>query len=195
MSPSASVYSGSAAMFRLTTLRFFAARTPVCRCGYRRSANAEPSTTVTYALCPAGDSSSPSAGDGVWAYRAAATRTMPPHPPVVIAMDSSAAKIVQMISTSLTMEMSAGARSPDRKVYSASTTNAAVSGHPPGTPITSSTALSPMSCRAMYGMVAPIPTSATATASVREPNRARTNSATVTNPCRWVTDQSRPSSG
>src|SRR5690348_8781205 len=43
----------------------------------------------------------------------------------------------------------------------------------------------------MYGIVATIPVIAISSASVREPNRARTNSAGVTKPCRWDTDHNR----
>src|SRR5437763_446393 len=72
-----------------------------------------------------------------------------------------------------------------------SSANAAVSGQDPVMPIALSTASIPMSCSATYGMVATIPVSATAPASQRESNLARTNSAGVTNPCACVTDHSR----
>ncbi len=61
----------------------------------------------------------------------------------------------------------------------------------PVTPIVLSTASMPTSCSAMYGIVATMPVIATSSASVGEPNRARTKSAGVTNPCRCDTDQSR----
>lgn len=49
----------------------------------------------------------------------------------------------------------------------------------------------PTSCRAMYGIVATMPVTATSSASIEEPWRARTKSAGVTKPCTWLTDQSR----
>src|SRR5256885_4650550 len=55
------------------------------------------------------------------------------------------------------------------------------------------TASMPTSCSAMYGMVATIPVTATSSAMVEEPDRARTKSAGVTNPCRCETDHSRAS--
>ena len=61
------------------------------------------------------------------------------------------------------------------------------------TPIALSTASIPTSCSAMYGIVATIPVSATSSASVGEPERARTKSAGVTKPCTWLTDHSRAS--
>ena len=50
----------------------------------------------------------------------------------------------------------------------------------PCTPITCSTASMPTSCSAMYGIVAMMPVSATATMSDPEPKRPRTKSAGVT---------------
>ena len=58
-------------------------------------------------------------------------------------------------------------------------------------PITLKIACSAISCTAMYGMVAMMPTMATMVPTVREPNRARANSAAVTKPCAWATDQIR----
>ena len=63
----------------------------------------------------------------------------------------------------------------------------------PVTPMVLSTASMPTSCRAMYGMVATMPVIATSSARIGEPNRLRTKSAGVTNPCRCETDQSRHS--
>jgi hypothetical protein len=45
----------------------------------------------------------------------------------------------------------------------------------------------------MYGIVARMPVTAMASARNLEPKRARTNSAGVTNPCTWHTDQKRAS--
>jgi hypothetical protein len=42
-------------------------------------------------------------------------------------------------------------------------------------------------------MVATMPSTAMPVPSGREPNRARTNSAGVTKPCTWQTDQNRAS--
>ena len=93
--------------------------------------------------------------------------------------------------------MSAGARRPDWYVYAARIANAMTIGRwrasplVPTTPIVLRTASMPTSCSAMYGIVATIPVMATSSASVDEPNLARTKSAGVTNPCRCDTDQSR----
>lgn len=101
---------------------------------------------------------------------------------------------------SFTNAISAGARSPDEYVYAASTANAISSGRsftnqfvssPPPTPITSSTAWIPTSCSAMYGMVARMPVTATASERPFEPNRPLTKSEVVTYPCLCDTDQSR----
>jgi hypothetical protein len=94
-----------------------------------------------------------------------------------------AARTVHSTRASFTMEINAGARRPDTKVYMASSANATASGQAPGSPITRNTASMPMSCSAMYGIVARMPVTAMASPSVREPKRARTNSAGVTNPC------------
>ena len=51
---------------------------------------------------------------------------------------------------------------------------------PPPIPITSRTTWMPMSCSAMYGIVARMPVTATARASGCEPKRPRTKSAGVT---------------
>src|SRR5881227_2664752 len=180
---STSAYSGTAAMLRWTVARLRAASTPVTACGYRNMPRAEPRISVTYPLYPVGGSSRPSAGDGVCAYRCAAAWNIPANPFIVIATTSTAASAVHSSRMSLAMEISAGARSPDRNVHTASSANAAVSGQDPVMPIALSTASIPMSCSATYGMVATIPVSATAPASQRESNLARTNSAGVTNPC------------
>lgn len=83
-------------------------------------------------------------------------------------------------------------------MYAASTPNATNSGRScrnqfplPPTPSTSSTAWMPTSCSAMYGIVARMPVSATATDSPRDPYRPRTKSAGVTYPCTRETDHSR----
>jgi hypothetical protein len=76
-------------------------------------------------------------------------------------------------------------------VYAARIANAMTIGQWPFTPIASSVAWMPTSCSAMYGMVATMPVMATSRASVEEPNRARTKSAGVTNPCTCETDHSR----
>jgi hypothetical protein len=94
---------------------------------------------------------------------------------------------------SLTNAIRAGARRPDWYVYAASTTNATISGHAPGTRIVRSTASMPTSCSAMYGIVATMPVTATRRAIVDDPDRARTKSAGVTKPCRCETDHSRQS--
>ncbi len=49
----------------------------------------------------------------------------------------------------------------------------------------------PTSWSAMYGMVATMPVSATATDRVLESNRPRMKSEEVTYPCLWETDHSR----
>ena len=76
-------------------------------------------------------------------------------------------------------------------MYAASTANAMTIGQLPVTPIVLSTASMPTSCRAMYGIVATMPVSATSRAIVDEPKRPRTKSAGVTYPWVWLTDQSR----
>ncbi len=104
------------------------------------------------------------------------------------------------MSASLTNAISAGARSPEEYVYAARTPKAISSGRsftnqlvfsPPPTPITSSTAWMPTSWSAMYGIVARMPVTATASESPLEPNRPRTKSEVVTYPCRWLTDHRR----
>ncbi len=98
----------------------------------------------------------------------------------------------------MTNAISAGARRPDEYVYAASTANAMNSGRSraitlsePPTPMTSSTAWMPTSCSAMYGIVARMPVTATASPRPREPCRPSTKSAGVTYPCRCETDHSR----
>ncbi len=66
-----------------------------------------------------------------------------------------------------------------------------MSGQCPFTPMAFSVAWMPISCSAMYGMVATMPVIATSRASVDDPNRARTKSAGVTKPCTCDTDHSR----
>ncbi len=56
----------------------------------------------------------------------------------------------------------------------ASTANAMTSGQWPVIPLTVSVAWMPIRFSAMYGIVATTPVSATASASVGEPNRPRT---------------------
>ena len=100
---------------------------------------------------------------------------------------------------SFTNAISAGARSPDWYVYAARIANAMTIGRcrasplVPTTPIVLRTASMPTSCSAMYGMVATMPVIAMSSARVGEPNRARTKSAGVTNPCRCDTDHIRHS--
>ena len=72
-------------------------------------------------------------------------------------------------------------------MYAASTAKAMNSGRSlakveplPPIPITSRQAWMPTSCRAMYGMVATIPVTATASESERDPCRPFTKSAGVT---------------
>jgi hypothetical protein len=97
----------------------------------------------------------------------------------------------------LTKAIIAGARRPEEYVYAASTANAISSGRSlasvllPPRPIVSKTACIPTSCRAMYGIVARIPVTATASESARLPYRPPTKSAGVTYPLRCDTDQSR----
>jgi hypothetical protein len=55
--------------------------------------------------------------------------------------------------------------------------------------MTLSSARMPSSCSAMYGIVARIPVSATASASDGDDSRARTRSAVVTQPLRLATVQ------
>ncbi len=84
-------------------------------------------------------------------------------------------------------------------MYPATTPNAMISGRSrthrvPGRaadPITVSTDSMPTSCGAMYGMVARIPVTATASPRPCEPYRARTNSPGLTKPCARATDHSR----
>jgi hypothetical protein len=89
----------------------------------------------------------------------------------------------------LTKAISAGARSPDEYVYAASTPKAISSGRSlmnqcvdalPPMPMTSSTAWMPTSWSAMYGIVARMPVTATASPSPFEPKRPRTKSEVVT---------------
>jgi hypothetical protein len=93
------------------------------------------------------------------------------------------------MSVSLTNAMSAGARRPEEYVYAASRAKAMKSGMSrsnqpapsrPPRPSTSSTAWMPMSCSAMYGIVARMPVNATARLSALESNRPCTKSAGVT---------------
>lgn len=70
---------------------------------------------------------------------------------------------------SLTNAMSAGARRPAEYVYSARMMKAAASGSSPVRPSALITTSMPMSCSAMYGIVATTPVSATANSSAREP--------------------------
>ncbi len=65
-------------------------------------------------------------------------------------------------------------------MYTARMAKAMMIGRCPVTPITFSTAWMPISCRAMYGMVATMPVIATSRARVGEPKRPRTKSAGVT---------------
>src|SRR5438034_3896772 len=95
------------------------------------------------------------------------------------------------MSVSLTKAISAGARRPDWYVYAARIAKAMMSAQVGLTCIALSTASMPTSCSAMYGIVATIPVTATSSAMVEEPDRARTKSAGVTKPCRCDTDHRR----
>jgi hypothetical protein len=97
----------------------------------------------------------------------------------------TAAKTVMKISASFTSAISAGARSPLEYVYAARITNAIMSGRSPmkPVPVIPSAAITtwiPTSWSAMYGMVARIPATATANASVLLSYLPRTKSAGVT---------------
>ena len=90
---------------------------------------------------------------------------------------------------SFTNAIRAGARRPDEYVYAASTPKAMSSGRsltnqlvssPPPTPMTSRTAWMPTSWSAMYGIVARMPVTATASDRPFEPKRPRTKSDVVT---------------
>ncbi len=75
----------------------------------------------------------------------------------------------------MTNAIIAGARRPEEYVYAASTANAISSGRSlasrlsPPRPIVSKTACMPTSCSAMYGIVARMPVTATASDSPRLP--------------------------
>ena len=82
------------------------------------------------------------------------------------------------------MAIDAGARSPLEYVNAASTPKAMMSGRSaampePVTPSAPTTTWMPTSCSAMYGSVATMPVTVTASASHRLPNRPRTKSAAV----------------
>jgi hypothetical protein len=82
-------------------------------------------------------------------------------------------------STPFASEITAGARSPLRKVAPASTAKTAVRARSPARPSgynppAVSTARTPSSCSAMYGIVASTPVSATTSISAGESYRART---------------------
>src|SRR5262249_58988681 len=76
--------------------------------------------------------------------------------------------------------MSAGARNPDEYVYNARMTNAAMRGSSPLIPSALIAVDIPISWRAIYGIVASTPVSATADSNERDPYWLRTTSAAVT---------------